>query len=251
MYERLIQAPPFTLQFDHAERCRHWEQRLAALRGRLQSGGIDKAATVFLAAAQASKRDWLIKLNLGKLLMDCGRLEEAGQQFRDVLVQCRHCWEAHRLIGALELMMNRPQAAETQLRQALKLDPENTTFPLGLAEALERQGKNAEALAVLEEQLRNNPGRVANLRALGQFQLRAGKLDEAKALFAEALQRDPQSPDLHESLGDTALKQNQVAEAIAHFEAALKIRPEWPELRQRLAELQKGAAGKANEERAK
>ena len=239
MYERLIQAPPFTLQFDHGERRQHWEQRLAALRGRLNAGGIDKAAAQILTAAQAAKGDWMIRLNLGKLLMDCGRTEEAAQVLRELQLRFRHCWEAHRLVGQLELAMNRPAAAEDQFRQALRMNPESPAFALGLAEALQRQGKDTEALAILEEQLRQNPHRVSTLRALGQFYLRTGKLDEAKTRFSEALQRDPQLPDLHVELAEIALRQNEVAEAIARFEAALTIRPEWPELRQRLADLKK------------
>jgi tetratricopeptide (TPR) repeat protein len=240
MYERLIQAPPFTLQCDHRERCQRWEARLAGLQSRLKEGGIRKVVAEYEAAVQANPDDWMIRANFAKLLTDCGRLPAAQQQCQEVLARCRHYWDAYRMIGSLDLTMNNPEAAESEFRKGLKLDPENSAFALGLSEALERQWKNAEAQTVLEAELKKDRNSVATLRALGRFLYRTGKLEEAKARLAEAQQRDPKSPDLHVDLGVIELQQQNVDAAIERFEAALQLRPHWPEIRQQLDELKKG-----------
>jgi tetratricopeptide (TPR) repeat protein len=240
MYERLIQAPPFTLQFDHEESCRRWEQKLAALSARLNPDGKLKAAEKYEAATKIAKGDWMIRKQFGELLMEIGKYPEAEHQFREVLANFRHCWDAQYLVGHIELSLNHLQAAEAQFRSALKLNPNIDQCYFGLADALDQQGKSAEAVTLLEGQLQKKPKSVLTLRTLGRMLFRAGRFDEARIQFSRALELEPNNADIHVDLGVTAMKQKNFAEAANQFNAALKIRPDWPEVRNYLFEAEQG-----------
>jgi tetratricopeptide (TPR) repeat protein len=246
VYELLIQEPPFTFQLDHAERGQRVKEHLAALRARLQAGGYQQAVTVYQKAVQSGEADWLIRLRFGDLLSEGGNLADAKAQYEWAAAQLRHSFTAHFKAGDVCLKLNDPVGAEAHLRDALRLDPEHLEANVGLAGALEAQGKNAEALALFEEQVRKHPMRALALDALGRYLFRQGRLDEAKARFAAALEREPKNPGFHVDLGLVAEKQGNLDEAIKCIEAALQLQPEWPQMRDYLAELRKKRdAGKA------
>jgi predicted Zn-dependent protease len=181
----------------------------------------------------------MIRKNFGQLLIECNRLEDADRQFQSILVRIRHYWAAYSLIGRLAIKLDRPKESETQIRAALKLDPENLDFHVVLADALEHQSRNAEAQAVLETLVRKNPKNTTALRTLGRFYVRSGKLDDAKARLSEALEGDPNSAELRVDLGMIAVQQKNLDEAKEHLEAAAKLRPDWPDIQKHLADLEK------------
>src|SRR5207248_1115686 len=116
MFEYLIQAPPFTLQYDHADRCQRWKERLAAAEARLKAGGMEKVAVVFQAATHAARDDWMIQRNFGRFLTDTTLYPEAERRYRRVLESMRHNWDAHLMIGRLNVMMKKPDVAVAQFR---------------------------------------------------------------------------------------------------------------------------------------
>jgi tetratricopeptide (TPR) repeat protein len=239
IYERLIQGPPFNLQPDHEERCRRWKEKLAALRARLDAGGLRESVAAYRKALERADRDWMIRTNFAQLLSECGNEAEAREEYREVLAQVPQSYTAHYMLGNLELRAHDVSEAKVHFRAALRLEPGNMEASIGLAEGLEDDGQKAEALAILEEQVRKHPNRALALVALGRYLVRAGELDRARERFTEALEREPWRPAIHVDLGATALKQEQVDEAIGHFEDALRLQPEWPQLRSFLDDVRK------------
>jgi tetratricopeptide (TPR) repeat protein len=237
--ERLLSGPPFTFQLDHEDRCRRWRENLAAMHARLKSGGVERAVARYQKAIAESPSDWMLRVNFAQLLSESNRAEEAGEQCREALKLLKHLFAAHQTLGNVELKLGHPRTAEEQFRVALRLSPDDVDSHVGLAWALEGQGKRTEALAAVEEQLRKHPKRTVVLMALGRFLYRSGKLAEAKARFAQALEQEPKNAAIHVDLAMTALAQEDIAEAIAHFEEALRIQPDWPALRAHLAEIRK------------
>ncbi len=248
IYEQLIQGPPFTFQCDHRERCGRWEKKLAAMEARLKADGYKTAIAQYRTAVEQSPDDWMIRMNFGQLLTETDDVPEAKEQYEKVLLQYRHCFTAHYMVGNLELRMKRPRQAELEFHEALRLAPRCLEAHIGLAQAFEQQGMNAEALAIYEQQRRQYPNNAFVLRSLGRFLFRTGKLEEARARLTEALQQEPANVPTHVDLGMTALQLNHVDEAIEHIEAALQIQPEFPKLRDFLAELrQKREPGKVTD----
>jgi tetratricopeptide (TPR) repeat protein len=230
MYERLIQAAPFTFQFDHAECCLRWEKKLAALKARQDSEGMDKTEATFQTAVKSAKSDWVVRKLFGDLLFERGKYGEAEHEYREVVILFRHNWDAQCQIAGIALLQNNFQAAEKGFREVLRYCPQLDLCHLGLADALDRQGKGPEAVSLLEGFLRDNPNNVDVVKMIGRILVRAGKIDEAKARFTKALEADPNNADYHAELGLIARQQKNIDEAIDHFKAALQIRPDWPEV---------------------
>ncbi len=183
--------------------------------------------------------DWRMRLNFGELLTERGKLEEAIEQYEEALAHCKHSCNTHCLLGRLELKLQNSLEAERAFRAAQKLEPENVAANVGLAEALEAQGRTDPARGLFEEQVRRNPTNVLALDALGRFLYRGGKLEEARAKFVEALMYDPAAANLHVDLGMALLDLGNVDEAIAQFEEALRLQPDWPQIQDFLAEVRK------------
>src|SRR5207237_486823 len=72
MYDQLLHGPPFTSQFDHAERLARWRDKLTAMRARLKAGGIDEAIADCRQAVETNGGDWMLRMQFGDLLSDAG-----------------------------------------------------------------------------------------------------------------------------------------------------------------------------------
>src|SRR5437588_6437170 len=93
--------------------------------------------------------------------------------------------------------------AEQEYRQALALAPDSQPVKLGLARAFYQQGKNSQALVLVEDLLRQ-PDTPAGAYALhARLLLRAGEVERAVRQYKEALALDPAAtdPELAEQLG--------------------------------------------------
>jgi tetratricopeptide (TPR) repeat protein len=237
IYDLLVKGPPFTLQFDHAERSAGMAERLTAIRKELQEGGIKTALQIQDQAARQNGGDWMLRMKFGDLLAETGNTQEARKQYEASLANLRHNLGAHYMLGQIDLGMNRWQGAEDHFRTALRIDANNLEARAGLARALESQGRDAEALAEYRELAARSAHRAFGPDTLGQYLLRTGKPEEAKALFQQALQLEPTSAVSRMNLALVALREGQLDQAAEHLEAALRIQPDWPEARQRLAEV--------------
>jgi AAA+ superfamily predicted ATPase len=85
--------------------------------------------------------------------------------------------------------------AEQEYRQALSLAPEDPLLKVGLARAFYQQGKNSQALVLVEALLKesNTPAPAYVLHA--QLLLRAGEVERAVRQYREALDLDPTCAD--------------------------------------------------------
>lgn len=240
--DRMMKEPPFTLQLDHEADAKRMLDRLASMYKDLQSSGIQKALATQSQAVQTTPGDWMIRMKYADLLSESGNTARAKEQYEASLANLRHNFGAEFMIGNIQLKMQSPQAAEFHFRRALRIEPQNLEVQVGLASALEAQGRTDEALATYQRLVDQTTNRAFGLEALGRFLLRGGKPDEAKACFRDALQREPNHGPSHYNIAAIALRQGNAAEAIEHLNAALKIRPDWPEALALLAEAKKKSA---------
>ncbi len=101
------------------------------------------------------------------------------------------------------LSQGQPEAAEQEYCQALALAPEDSTLKLGLARAFYQQGKDSQALVIVENlvQQSDSPAQAYLLHA--RLLLRAEDTEAAVHQFRQALEQDPslQDADLADRLG--------------------------------------------------
>ncbi len=94
-----------------------------------------------------------------------------------------------------------------------------------LAVRLERQGRGAEAVALLEQTARDNPESGAADLALGEMLVRLGQPARAEAALRRATARTPDSAEAHFQLGNALFLQDRPQAAADAFRAAIRIQP--------------------------
>jgi tetratricopeptide (TPR) repeat protein len=116
----------------------------------------------------------------------------------------------------------------TLFAHAVAVTEDNWLAQDKLAEALDDEGRAAEAVPRYEEALRLRPGFAQAHVNLGGDLAVAGRRRDARWHFEEALRLDPDSAEAHNGLGVVLGSLGMAAEAARHFEAALAARPEYP-----------------------
>jgi len=140
-------------------------------------------------------------------------------------------WMAHHNLG--RILSRTPgglPAAIAEYEETLRLKPDHGRAHYALGVALQRVGRNAEAMPHFEAAIRLEPANnlvVANASYLLGVELmrtpaRAG---EAATLFAEAVRRKPEVAETRNALGEALLASGRPEEARAEFETALRLAP--------------------------
>jgi serine/threonine-protein kinase len=128
-------------------------------------------------------------------------------------------------LGRAFLARGEYELAESELRQALILDPLNADVHRGLADLQRVKGNGAEAEGLYKKAIELRQGDW-NLRyALGVFYYRQSRFDEAEKTFNEVVNMAPDIHMAHRDLGAVYHMQGRFAEASAKFQTALQIRP--------------------------
>jgi tetratricopeptide (TPR) repeat protein len=136
-----------------------------------------------------------------------------------------HSFRAHDARSAVLFIQGKYDESIAELRQALRLQPENThaRVNLGYCEAL--RGRPEEGIAELRKVLRLNANYSYAHSMLGAILMMQGSLDEAVAEERIALRLDPRSAVAHTYLGTALRQQGRLDEAIAEHREALRLNP--------------------------
>jgi tetratricopeptide (TPR) repeat protein len=107
--------------------------------------------------------------------------------------------------GEALIVAKEADKAEAVFQKALESDPTSVSARLGVASALEAQGKLAEAKASLESSLKASPETLGLRERLAQVCLKLGQKDEAMARYQEEVQAGHATPALRLAVARLAL----------------------------------------------
>lgn len=173
-------------------------------------------------------------LNLGLAQMKQGQHLAALASFDQFLKSSPGHRQARQLRAMTLLELERFAEAEKQYRElsaagpaaaAAAGDPRDLTISLGLASALLRQQKVAEARTVLEPVLSRTDSAEVQF-TLGQAFLQEGRAAEALEAFERARALNPELPNLRVQVGAALWRTKKSAEALAEWRAELTARPQ-------------------------
>jgi tetratricopeptide (TPR) repeat protein len=116
-----------------------------------------------------------------------------------------------------------------QYREALRAKPGYAEAHNNLANALLALGQFPEAQAEYEEALRLKSTYAEPHNGLGNILTLTGKMDAAGPQYAEALELKPDYPEALNGLGNVLLHAGRIPEAEAKFEQALELNPDYAE----------------------
>lgn len=155
-----------------------------------------------------------------------GRLAEAEQVFREILVaEPTHADSLH-MLGVVALQSSQPQAAIACIDQAIALRPSVARYHVNRASALLAQGEMEAALAGCREALRLKRDFAEAYQMQGHILCDLGRPIEAITSYHQALRHNKNLPDLHNNLGLALRHAGRLKEAVGALQLARKRAPQ-------------------------
>jgi len=118
---------------------------------------------------------------------------------------------------------------ETALRQALTLDPTNSSALHVLALTRHALDDKTEAVELMQRALAREPSSAIYLRDFGIMLHGARRFEEALEASRRSAAINPDDPATHNGIGATLAELDRPAEAIAAFRRALELKPDYYE----------------------
>jgi len=161
----------------------------------LQVGRGDVAIELFEKAIAANPALSSFHVNLGEALRSQGRIDDAVAAYRKAIALNPNDAYAHGNLGGTLMSLGRKAEAEVALRKAIGIRPDNVEARMALAQILESNQCNAEALKQLgaAAKLSHMPG--FQIAKLGKIYARLGQNELARKYLKKALERDPADSD--------------------------------------------------------
>jgi tetratricopeptide (TPR) repeat protein len=128
-------------------------------------------------------------------------------------------------LGELLAEMGRAEEAVSQFRKAAELQPDFAAARANLGGALAKLGRLDEALVELRQALESDPRSAPAHYTLGLVLSQRGDAPGAMREWQSALDLDPKYAEAHLRLGDALYAQGRAAEALAHWRDAIELRP--------------------------
>jgi tetratricopeptide (TPR) repeat protein len=161
------------------------------------------------------------ELNLGISLLRQKQQVEAVPYLTAAVAQKAKEYRPNSYLAAALLGAGDFAKAEQVYSTALQIDPKSPDAELGLAHALARQDRLADAAPHFQKAAELNPNYRDDLLELAALYEAAKQPQEATAIY----QQFPENPGAQERLGELLLASGQPADAIPHFEAAIAKSP--------------------------
>ena len=172
---------------------------------------------------------WMAHNNLGSVLLEQHRLEEARAEFLETLRLKPDYAAARSNLGVILYQQGKLPEAIAEYRQALELQSDYAVAYNNLGRTLVDQGKFDEAVTQYTEALRIQPDFPEALNSCGVALALQGKMAEAMALFSEALRLEPDYAEAHSNAGLALALQGKAEEAIRHYTEAIRLKPDYAE----------------------
>jgi predicted O-linked N-acetylglucosamine transferase (SPINDLY family)/glycosyltransferase involved in cell wall biosynthesis len=134
-----------------------------------------------------------ILVNLGTVLRQQGKLEEAAQTYRQAIAIAPHCAEAYNNLGS----------------------------------TLDSQGKFKEAIAAYEKAININPNSAEVYNNLGNSLQEQNELEKAIAAYEKAININPDLAEAHYNLGNIFHSQGKLEAAIESYQQTLRCNPDF------------------------
>lgn len=167
--------------------------------------------------------------NLAFLLIKENQLEPAQQAAEKAARINPQDAESHYNFALIALKQNHPTQAISALRETLRLNPQHLQAHYTLAQQLQAQAQNHEALDEAIEHyqvvLKAQPEFADALVNYASALLIQQKDQEALKLFYKALESDPEHYEANYNLGCALFERNELKLALEHFIKALAKKP--------------------------
>jgi tetratricopeptide (TPR) repeat protein len=178
----------------------------------------------------------IVARELGFAHISLGQVAEAITSYEDSIAAAPTSM-AHQNLALVLLRLDRLTEAETHIRTAIQLQPDDAEAHSGLGAVFTRQGKTEEAIAAYREAIRLRPTLAVAHANLGVALASEGRADEGIASLLQAISLDPEQSSWRYRVATLLQEQSRTSEAVQQLEAVLRIDPNDIEARDALRQL--------------
>ncbi len=192
----------------------------------------------FQKAAILMPNDAQVHFNLGSVLKNLGRFEEAIACFQKALQINPTYSEALNNMGNAQSDLGQLNDAVDSFSRVLKITPNSEVAHNNMGVALKQLGKTDKAVEGFNCALKINPNYVEAINNLGNAQIDSGKLSDAVDCFKRVLTIDPNNAAAYCNLGNAQVELGELNEAVDCFRHTLAINPKFSTALNNLANAQ-------------
>jgi tetratricopeptide (TPR) repeat protein len=180
------------------------------------------------------------KLIRSSALLGSGELRQARDEL-EALVKARpDSSDAQFQLAMLNFSEKRYKDAENIFRRLHEDSPGDPRGFMGMVESHMIQGRQAQALDMLQNVIQKSPDRPDYRLALANVAVRAEKFDLAIGEYQSLLAKNPKSADVYLRLGETYRRMGDSSNAIKYFGKARELAPNDPAANVQLALMLEG-----------
>ena len=168
---------------------------------------------------------WMAHTNLGLVLFQNGRIDDAIAHYRSALQMQPGWWDAEYNLGTALSAKGKVDEAILHSEKAVSIRPTDPDAQVSLGNLLVQKGRTDEAIAHYQKAVTVRPDHFLARYGLGHALLEKGDLDSAIQVFRSALLLRPSDADCHTTLAIALEEKGNPAEAIQHYQRALELAP--------------------------
>jgi Flp pilus assembly protein TadD len=192
-------------------------------------GRQEEAAAEWTAVTHLMPGDISARFELARTLDNLGQPDAAQQAYADLLAIAPNHSEALRLSAGLSTRQGKHAEAVALLRRLVEVMPEDLAARQDLAFALEKSGEQASAVEVYAGIVQSMPTASIARSRLAEVLAREGNPERAVALYREGLSLQPTIPIFHRGLGSALERTGQLQAAAAAYREYLRLAPNTPD----------------------
>jgi serine/threonine protein kinase/Flp pilus assembly protein TadD len=167
------------------------------------------------------------RVNLGNVLHDAGRTDEAIAEYREALRLKKGYGLAHNGLGNALKAKGRTDEAIAEFQEALRLQPDNAAAHFNLAGALYDRRQFDEAIEQCRETIRLKKHLAEAHNTLGNALREKGRLGEAVAAYQEAIRIKKDHALAHYNMGIALATEGRLDDAITELGEAIQLKKDF------------------------
>ncbi len=169
---------------------------------------------------------WMAHTNLGLVLIQQDRIDDAITHYRSALQMQPDSWDAEYNLGTALVKRGQVDEGIQHCERAVAMRPTDPDAQVSLGDALLRKGRIDDAMGHYQKAMTEHPDHFLARYGLCQALLEKGELDGAIQVCQSAVELWPLDPDCHTSLAIALEEKGNPAEALPHYEKALEVSPQ-------------------------